>query len=375
MDIEQEKRIQRARVHLQSDYPFYGYILMQLEIIQDELNTETAKTNGHYIKYNPGFISTLSNKQLKTLLIHEVEHIIKNHHIRAKGRDFKYWNEATDYAINYDLVYNYNLEPIKDMLLDHNYSKLSSEEIYNLLEKSKQNTVVSGSNSGENKNKPTFGEVEPSNSGKSLVEEKEHVRQLMNDGMVYAKKIGKLSSSLERTITKRLKPKIPWQRLLRDWIESKIKEDFNWMQRDSRILEYYFPSLYTEEEEIGYIVIAIDTSGSIQQELLNNFISEINSLRKVFKFKTLILSCNTDIQSEQEFNENEEIKVKLKGGGGTKFSPVFKKVEELKKKPIGLLYFTDLCCSDFGKKPNYDVLWLNYYINREVPFGKVINLK
>ena len=109
---EQAKRMERCRVHLDDDYPFYGYFLMRLDLISDP-SCKTACTNGYYIKYNPHFTSVLNDKQLKTLLIHEIRHIIYKHHLRIGSRNRDQWNDACDYAINWEIVYEDRLEMIK----------------------------------------------------------------------------------------------------------------------------------------------------------------------------------------------------------------------------------------------------------------------
>ena len=56
--MNQLQRIIRARTHLLLDKPYYGFQLLQLDLIEDE-SIPTACTNGKYIKFNPKFIETL----------------------------------------------------------------------------------------------------------------------------------------------------------------------------------------------------------------------------------------------------------------------------------------------------------------------------
>ena len=72
------------------------------------------------------------------------------------------------------------------------------------------------------------------------------------------------------------------------------------------------------------------------------------------------------------------IDLEFKGGGGTRFAPVFEYIKEKNLEPKAILYFTDLCCGDFGEDPGIPVLWLNTYRNNDdksVPFGEVIKLE
>ena len=73
--------------------PFYGYLLLRMEMIQDPLQP-TAVTNGAYIKYGPKFIRAQTLSQVKGLLKHEVMHVAHMHHLRRQRREPAKWNMA-----------------------------------------------------------------------------------------------------------------------------------------------------------------------------------------------------------------------------------------------------------------------------------------
>jgi predicted metal-dependent peptidase len=427
--LTEKQRLERARIILLEDNCFYGYILMNLELIED-IRIPTACTNGKYIKFNPEFTKQYNDKQLRTLLMHEADHIIYNHHTRRQDRNSLTWNEAGDYVINYDLIYNEHFDMIPSILLDTKFKDMSTEQVYSIIEKEKQNeqnknnSSDSESNSNESsegikddcnnsnsnstdsnndrnggedeqgdsnndnisdsnddifddaksdiKEYTSLGEVEDLKEGESIQEEEERVREMINEAIIHAEKAGQLSGDMKRKFTELIKPKVPWERIIDKWMQEKFNNDFNFCNRDSRILDYFFPSL--ESEELGLIIIAIDTSGSINQNLLNRFISEINSLRKKYSFATLLIQCDAKIQFEKKFLKTQEIKFEIMGYGGTDYTPVFKRVEELRENSIGLVYFTDLECYDFGEKPKYDVLWITDNKHGKAPFGKVVQM-
>lgn len=125
---------------------------------------------------------------------------------------------------------------------------------------------------------------------------------------------------------------------------------------------------YKEVKRIRDFVIAIDTSGSVSGELVQNFVQKTYNILKstdsfFSKINLHILQCDTEIQEAVKITKQEEFDeylkhMKLKGFGGTSFRPVFAYVDELiAKKEFqnlrGLIYFTD-GYGDFPKRaPDY----------------------
>ena len=151
--MEQIERIKRARKHLLLDKPFYGFQLVKYPLIEDN-SIKTASTNGKWIKFNPQFIKTLTNKQIQTVLVHEARHINELHHLRRQGRDCQLWNEACDHNINSSLIYNERFEKIDIILLDSQYTGMSPEQIYSKIRRhNEQNKRNAGTGQGSNEEK------------------------------------------------------------------------------------------------------------------------------------------------------------------------------------------------------------------------------
>jgi predicted metal-dependent peptidase len=112
------------------------------------------------------------------------------------------------------------------------------------------------------------------------------------------------------------------------------------------------------KENIGEIVLAIDTSGStmrMQKEFANEFGGILLEARPE---KVTIIQCDAAIQSVVEVTPEEfEIAYQPKGFGGTRFSPVFKYIEEHGIAPLALIYLTDLECGETIEDPGFPVLW------------------
>ena len=106
------------------------------------------------------------------------------------------------------------------------------------------------------------------------------------------------------------------------------------------------------------IIIAVDTSGSINRELHERFLNEIILIRKMFKIDIRYIQCDTDIHMDKKIKRNTDMsKIKILGCGGTDFRPVFEHIKKKHYKPNLLLYFTD-GCGDYPKKSEIPTLWV-----------------
>jgi len=86
---------------------------------------------------------------------------------------------------------------------------------------------------------------------------------------------GKFPQCLARLINEALHPTVPWQEVLRNFFRDVAKDDYSWSRPNKRFLQYdiYVPSLVSPS--LGEIVVALDTSGSITQKLLAEFLAEV----------------------------------------------------------------------------------------------------
>jgi len=121
-------------------------------------------------------------------------------------------------------------------------------------------------------------------------------------------------------------------------------------------------------------VIAVDTSGSIGTEELEQFAGEITAISDEAQPEIIhVVYCDAAVQSSQQFEPSEPITLEPKGGGGTDFRPVFEWVELHGLRPACLIYLTDLCCSSYPQEPDYPVLWATDSCS-VAPFGDTIRI-
>ena len=137
------------------------------------------------------------------------------------------------------------------------------------------------------------------------------------------------------------------------------------------------PTLYNQE--LPPIVIGVDTSGSINQDELKQFAGEIDDILNQYPTTLTVMYCDTSVRHIEIFTaEDRPIRLEAKGGGGTKFAPVFEAANKMEDQPACLVYLTDMEVreKDFGPEPDYPVLWVNTGQRcKQPPFGEMIRFK
>jgi predicted metal-dependent peptidase len=119
-------------------------------------------------------------------------------------------------------------------------------------------------------------------------------------------------------------------------------------------------------------LVAIDTSGSVNNNELIEFFNEIYHMYKTGTEITVV-ECDAKIQREYEYKGILE-EIKVAGRGGTDFEPVMVYLKEHQNKFQNLIYFTDGECNVPETKPTKPILWVHSScskINEELPGAKI----
>jgi predicted metal-dependent peptidase len=355
------------------DDPFYGALLLKLEYLENN-RLKTTQTNGFHVQYNARYISELPISQIKGVLRHIVAHIAHLHHLRRGARSQKKWDAATDHTVNLiGREAGWDLPP--DHLADDQYKDMAAEHIYTLL----PDDDGGGDSEGDD-NQPSwnFGGVADApykDESERRQMEQDTIQEVMQAGNA-AKNMGKLPAYVERWLEELRDSQLPWRELLAKFFKAINKDDFSWNKANRRYLQegWYLPALYSHN--CGPVVLAIDTSGSIGEEELAEFIAELNGIIKFAKPSLVhVVYCDAKVQQVEKYTEHDDVRAtKPKGGGGTAFEPVFEWVEENNITPECLIYLTDMYGSFPSKEPNYPTMWVSTSDVKEAPFGQVIRM-
>lgn len=372
------KKIQIARTQLLLDSPFFGVCALQLKLTETPANEwpycPTAWTDGTHMGYNPDFIEKLTPNQLIGLIAHEVMHCACGHPWRRDSREPILWNFAADYAIN-DLLLKAGIELPQGCLHDKQYEGKWAEWIYDRLPQELKDKIAQMKAAGQGSG---FGDVRDApGSGKDGDEQaqtEEGWKQLAQQAAQAAKAQGKLPDNLKRMLGELLEPKVDWKSVLRRFIQQVVSSDYSWHMPNKRYINQglYLPRLHSEA--CGRIVIAVDTSGSIDGIVLNKFAAEMRAIAQDVQPSSIdVMYCDAAVHRTDVFERGEMLELHPCGGGGTDFRPVF---TELKKQepPVCMIYLTDLYGTFPESAPEYPVIWATISNLKEVPFGELVEI-
>ena len=190
---------------------------------------------------------------------------------------------------------------------------------------------------------------------------------------------GTSPAGMQRIVQDIKHPPEDWRNVLRFFVERCARNDYSWRTPNRRYVQQgiYLPTL--DSDELREVVIAIDTSGSINTKALEQFRIEVEEILREFRTTARVLYCDTAVYDGGEFAPDEPLEFNPKGFGGTDFCPVFALCEKEALDPACLLYFTDLYCWSFpSTHPEFPVLWVQPKVDwgrgSVPPFGEVVTI-
>lgn len=394
----QAKRIDKALTALVLDEPFFATLALKLAIVEST-DIPTFCTDGKSLLYNPEFCATLKDGEIKTLLTHEVLHCALGHLWRLPNEaDKETWNIATDNEVNHTLEESNILAnergqttpfpfPDKDNIcLSPEFRGMAAEKIYGELNKKKQNQKQPNSTSNkQGKGKPqapTHGNgkcdcFKPINDKAKASQLKTEWEKAIIQAANVTKKKGKLPAQFERLVASLVSPAVDWKAVLRDFLREFSTNDYSFARSNPRFVDsgFYMPVLHSESA--GNVVFVIDTSGSIPDETVKEFLTEAQScLDELTPSQLTVMSCDAHIQTNDNYTVGDTIKHNLQGGGGTSFIPVFDYYAKANETPDVLVYLTDLQGSFPTTTPDFPVVWIvkSRDATEKVPFGHVVEI-
>jgi predicted metal-dependent peptidase len=398
-------RIVNAKSRLLIRHPFYGVLASYMTPVEcDASITETMAVDGKHLFFNPPFVDSLSDPELDFVTAHEASHLAYKHHVRMGQRDARQWNEAADFRINGDLVAQRVGTAPKGALIDPQFDGMGAEEIYAARaaqarkkakeEQGQQSSPASGNASGgaakpgnDASGKPsTAGAPAQGKDGKPVpgqgqagagvphgmggiiapatAKEAEEsaldwdIRVTRAASVAASRNAGTMPGDAARMVKEAREPVVDYRQVLADLINSRVASDYSFTRPNRRLISqgYYLPGLVVDGLE--HLIFAVDTSGSMDATMLANSAAEVIGAMEGGKVQRLtVLFCDAAIRGVQEFEKGEDIKLAPRGGGGTRFSPVMRWIEENAPDATALVYLTDMECSDFGREPNMPVYW------------------
>ncbi len=411
--VGRQEKIERAKARLMLEHPYFGTIASSLDIGQSD-EVEAFVSDGNSLQFNDDFIESAGMEDVEFALANGAMHTVLMHEGRAGDRNARIWQLATDYTINAMLISNGLILPQRANFQER-FGGMYAEEVYEILcgeineqapsdtldtsgqESKSDDNAQSASNQKEEKTKNDTSSPKQASEAESSTysDHNERTEDQASDSSddelsQIDKEMEELSSELfleqlfnkmnrQGTVPKDLELLVPryfshqidWREMLYRHIASYAKSTFAFVPPNMKYLYrgIYLPSL---SSDLLRIVIAIDTSGSVDEDLLSLFLGEVASVTQQYpNFEIDLITADAKIQSHEVFLPGETLVYEIKGRGGTDFRPVFEYIDRHIDYPTLLIYFTDGFGTFPDVEPSYDLLWVMPKIE-DVPFGEVM---
>lgn len=386
VDREVREKLITARVGLLLRASFFGNLATRLKLVNADEWCGTAATDGRHFYYNSRFIQMLRPKEIEFLFGHEVLHCVYDHFGRRGDRDPMLFNIANDFAVNADLIKHRVGEKITTVpcLHDPKFDGMSSEEIYDKLFENAQKINMSdlldkmidehldGEGDGDGKDGDQEGKGRPKLSDAERQQIKDEIKEAMLAAAQTVDGAGNIPAGVMRMIKELTEPQLNWRELLRMNLESTIKSDFTWMRASRRgwHMDAVMPGM--KNDEMIDIAIAIDTSGSIGEKMLKDFLGEVQGIMDSFPaYKIHVFSFDTSVYNPAQYdsdNLDSIIDYEPAGGGGTDFTAIYDYLKEEDIQPRRLVVFTDgYPFGSWGDEEYCDVTWILHGTTTIVP--------
>jgi len=397
-----EEKISKAKARLMLEQPYFGTVASSLPLIRNnEILTFTS--DGVKMHYNSEYIDKLSVDEVEFVMANGAMHSVLKHHERLNNRTKWLWQTATDYVVNAMLVkngmhlpeYAYFEEKFDGMYVEEVYEMLRAEMMDNTQHsmEQEQQQVTDAEDDIHAENLHMSAEYTPSDEAKESQEEEnaqakeeeqtsapdteelaEEMKERLEQIFQKLKRQGDLPKDMHFVVPEYFSHKIDWREFLYGYIASHAKTTYSFTPPNMKYLYrgIYLPSL---SSDLLRIIVAVDTSGSVDETLLGTFLGEVSSMMQQYpNYEIDLITADAKIQSHKTFLPGEVLDYEVSGGGGTDFRPVFDYIDQYIDYPTLLLYFTDGQGTFPENEPSYDLLWIMPEVV-DVPFGEVVVLE
>lgn len=378
--------------------PYFGAVLRGLIRREMSADTEAAMmsmgmkptlfvTADGVLQWSAKFIESIDVVEVAWSLIHEVGHIVLNHHSRAVAAgippiltkpeemsDSRLWNLAGDASWNSDLRKMNGSKLPGFWVMPETLQQpegLTTEERYRLLKQKVQklqDASLGAGGCGSCSGHPAPGEPEggKKNADGRSEADMERMRKQVAEEVQAVKQRGTVPDSLQRWATDYLKPpKIDWRtklaRLVRGAVAYKSgQSDFTYSKMSRRqagvgygIGKPVVPALHSPKPNCS---VVLDTSGSMGSAELSSAMTEVRGVISAIGAGITFCVCDAKVHGIKRVDSAEEAVKMMAGGGGTAMAPALKAVSKLKEKPSVCIVITDGYIDD-PPEPDFVVIW------------------
>jgi predicted metal-dependent peptidase len=378
-----EDRLVKSRIKLLRESPFFGTLLLNTKYrVTDEV--PTAATDGQTLMLNQAFMEGQTQPHFQSILLHEVLHMALEHIERMKDvfmSDPQTANIAADIVVN-GIIGDNGLSLPEDAIQDPDLKHLSVREIYNILRQKQQedkNYLRDKYGTGENGVNQCLQPGAGKGQGKDG-EKPTNWKEVLNKAatIARAKSFGLKGAGLGRLFKDLLEPTINWRDALYKYITAS-RTDFEGYDR-----RFVHTGQYLDDLGGGRIKVMVfmDTSGSVDEQLLSEFIAELRfAINALPSISGEMWYFDTDLYPQGDVAEILDTP-KLQGGGGTSFvEPIKKLIEMAQEDPttqtLGVIFTDGYARLNDFEEPECPVLWCispGGVPSESLPFGEVVRI-
>lgn len=386
--LTSEQRVTKSHISIMRSKEFCMFAgVLSVGDVKFTEDLPTAATNGRDVMYNPAFIDKLNDKQLTFVVLHEALHKVFQHMTLWR----KLWKEnpmlanmAADYVVNWTIKesdpHNTVTEMPTEVLFDPKYANMTTKQVYDLLKQDAENGQgVFSKGDGQAGHDHHDWEGAEKLTEAEVKEVEKQIDQALRQGEIIR---GKMAGNQNRSIQELMEPKIDWREQLREFVNAtcKNKDKTSWKRPSRRFIgqDVYMPSMIGET--VGKLVIGIDTSGSIGQNELNEFLSEVVGICNEVSPETVeLIYWDYDVAAHETYHIGDydglAQTTKPAGGGGTRVGCVNEYLKDKRITPEASIILTDgYVESDWGGNWEHPTLWAITSRGVTSPHGKSMYL-
>jgi predicted metal-dependent peptidase len=389
MNMTPSQRLERAHVSLIRDKEYMwlaGIIPMGKNEVVDDPKL-TARTNGLDAEYGMQFISTLTDAELMGLVLHEKLHCAFKHLRTWKhlhDEDHKLANMACDFVINIPINDRYLQDGFVKLpdggCIDDRFRDMDAAEVFAIL---KQEASPSGGGKGTGGKGEGFDEHDWEGAAELTEEEADElsktIDQALRQGNIYASKAG---ANVDRNILEMLKPKVDWRTALREFVtNTKPGDDYTSYRRpDRRFMSQNLMMPTPYSDHVYRVAIGVDTSGSIGDKILSEFLAEVQGVcESVTPELVDLMYWGHNVAAHETYTSDSlstlQQSTRPRGGGGTEPSCVTRYMRDERIVPDCIVMLTDgEVFGDWGEDWPAPVLWCINDKHITAPSGVTVHI-
>ena len=386
MQLTADEKLRKAHKDIMRDRHAYvaaGTMLLGESTIVDDI--PTARTDGRNKQYGRQFMESLSVQEVAGIVLHEAVHIMLRHIPRHRDlikENAQLANIAFDYVDNAFIrslpSYGTTFVLPEGHLYDEQFKDMTVRQVYEILKKENEG----GNGFGGRCNGQTLDDHDTSVIESLSDAERGELEKIVTDAIQQSVILAGMNGvDVPRAIIDAITPEVDWREAMREFVSETMRgrddHTFTMFNRKRLVDELYMPSVISER--VGDVIIAIDTSGSIGQRELSEFMNYMGMLcDQVEPDSVTVLWWDMKVQGTQKLTSaygNLKEVLKPMGGGGTYVSCVSKYIIDNKISADCIVVLTDgYVESQIKWETSIPTLWVSTRSNMAIPKGKFVKL-